>query len=422
MGQDMKVNNKFTGIYPYVKKLLFLVVLLSVGATNTLGVTITYHIINLGKLDNDGNITSGRTEALKFTSTKTTLGVPDNYKSPLAKNWKYYQTSEVTYNGSTKVCTFNSGPTLSEGQTMAGDADIYVTYELDDTKFSDIGITDGDVCYIKFGNNKYLRQNAWEGDPNTDSDANLTGDGRNIWKINIKDPYQITIQSKSNSYNDYYLSSKNGAFSDIRLRSPLSTAKTNKVWAFGLLPGSDPNTYRLIVADGYTASGTNLDSNKHGYLNNKDSEYKTRFSHYTSSYSNCNLVFVPIKQTYTYHIVDTKGNEAISYTMPEATSVGETLNGYASIPEAIRSPYLEDETISFYNNVACNDEYKITETPTTSDIYVKYTTTHLGDKFLHLRGARALNITIGGDYIYDNGTAGNGTFAHNASPTEDDKS
>ena len=90
MGQDMKVNNKFTGIYPYVKKLLFLVVLLSVGATNTLGVTITYHIINLGKLDNDGNITSGRTEALKFTSTKTTLGVPDNYKSPLAKNWKYY--------------------------------------------------------------------------------------------------------------------------------------------------------------------------------------------------------------------------------------------------------------------------------------------------------------------------------------------
>ena len=180
----MKVNNKFTGIYPYVKKLLFLVVLLSVGATNTLGVTITYHIINLGKLDNDGNITSGRTEALKFTSTKTTLGVPDNYKSPLAKNWKYYQTSEVTYNGSTKVCTFNSGPTLSEGQTMAGDADIYVTYELDDTKFSDIGITDGDVCYIKFGNNKYLRQNAWEGDPNTDSDANLTGDGRNIWKIN----------------------------------------------------------------------------------------------------------------------------------------------------------------------------------------------------------------------------------------------
>ena len=125
MRQDMKVFGKFAHNYSFVKKLLFLVaVLLCIGATNVLGVNITYHIINLGKLDNNGDITtSDRTEALKFTSTETTLGVPDKYKSPLAKSWTYYQASEVTYNSSTKVCTFNSGPTLYEGQTMADDAD-----------------------------------------------------------------------------------------------------------------------------------------------------------------------------------------------------------------------------------------------------------------------------------------------------------
>ena len=114
MTRNMNVYDKFTDIYSYIKNILFLVVLMTLGATNALGVTITYHIINLGRLDNDGNITANRTEALQFTSTKTTLEVPAKYKSPLAKNWKYYQATEITYNGSPKAYTFISGPTLNE--------------------------------------------------------------------------------------------------------------------------------------------------------------------------------------------------------------------------------------------------------------------------------------------------------------------
>ena len=380
MTQIMHVNGKFTDMFKYLikgtyvheltnicspthehmfvgprtyvlQKLLFLMVLMTLGTTNALGITITYHIINLGKLDNDGNITSTRTEALQFTSTETTLRVPDKFKSPLAKNWTYYQASEVTYNGTTKVCTFNSDPTLSEGDEMASDAHIYVTYELDATALSNFIVNDGDVCNIKFNNSKYLYQSAWEGDPNTASAviADPTTTPEYCWKINIKDPYQVTIQSKSSSYKDYYLSAKNGAFPDIRLRNPLSNAKTNKVWAFGLIPGATDGTYRLIVADGYTQNHNTLDSFKHGYLNNNDQGYKTRFSTYGGeSHSNCDLTLEPTQQTYTYHIVDTHGNIAISYTMPEATPVGEAWNGYASIPAAIRSPYLVGEGITFY--------------------------------------------------------------------------
>ncbi|MBO6254757.1 MAG: chitobiase/beta-hexosaminidase C-terminal domain-containing protein, partial [Bacteroidaceae bacterium] len=119
---------------------------------------------------------------------------------------------------------------------------------------------------------------------------------------------------------------------------------------------------------------------------------------------------------YTYHIVDKSGNVAIS-SNPVLQPTGKSLNGYSSIPEEIRSPYIADEEITFYNNSDCAEEHIISVTPATSDIYVKYTLTHLDGKFLHLQGARALNVTIGGDYISDNG----GTFAHKAGATEDEK-
>ena len=409
--------------------IIMLLALMTLGATNAFGVTITYHIINLGRLDDNGNITATRTEALQFTSTETTLGVPDKYKSPLAKNWKYYKFDEITYNQTTKAYTFPESTTLVEGTSeMASDAHIYVTYELDETALTSFGVIDGGVCYIKFSNNKYLRQSVFSNQPNTDSDATLAGDGKNLWKINIKDPYQITIQSKSTAYTDYYLSTDNGKFPDIRLKSPLSTAKNQKVWAFGLLPGGVDNTYRLIVTDAYTQNNNTLDSFKHGYLNNNDGNgnFKTRFSTYGGeNHYNCDLTFEPQTNTYTYHIIDTKGNEAISYTMPAATPMGQALESYTDIPAAIRSPYLKDETVTFLSNFTDFDhldDNRITETPVTgTDIYVVYTTDYLMEKFLHLRGARALNLKVNGEYIYDSGTAGAGTFAHKAEPTDSEK-
>ena len=390
--------------------IIMLLALMTLGATNAFGVTITYHIINMGQLDNTGQLTSNRTEALRFTSTVATVAVPATYKSPLAKNWKYYKSDEITYNSTTKAYTFAESTTLVEGTSvMAANADIYVTYELDEEALTSFGVIDGGVCYIKFGNNKYLLQSVWNNNPNTDSNATLAGDGKNLWKINIKDPYQITIQSKSTAYTDYYLSADSGKFPDIRLKSPLGTAKDNKVWAFGLIPGGVVNTYRLIVTDGYTMNSTNVDSFKHGYLNNNDGDYKTRFSHYTSSYRNCDLTFVPQKNTYTYHIIDTHSNEAIRYTMPEATPMGQALESYTDIPAAIRSPYLEGEIVRFFNNQDHSDAHEIYETPTTdTDIYVTYKTDKLGEKFLHLGGARALNVKIKDELIYDN----NGALSH----------
>ena len=133
----------------------------------------------------------------------------------------------------------------------------------------------------------------------------------------------------------------------------------------------------------------------------------------TSDSQVSNIVTLPL-QTYTYHIVNSAGDIAIEYEGKQA--VGKTLTSYLDIPAAIQSPYLEGEAVSFYtlsetydkDEDQLNDENKITKTPPAdADIYVTYTTDHLADKFLKLRGARAFNIKVGGNFIYNN----NGTLA-----------
>lgn len=384
--------------------------------------TLTYHIINLGKLDNSGKLTSVRTEALQFTSDESKVAVPDKYKSPLAKNWKYYSASDVTFDQDTRACTFISGPSLNETDqlTLTANTDIYVTYELDENALNTVGLADGGIYRISRSGKKFLYQSHWQGDPNvyfdTSDKSTSPTDAIYLWKFNIVDPYQITIQSKSADYYDYYLSSKAGSFGDIRLRNPLGTAKENKVWSFGLLNGE--SGYRLIITDGYKLApdGTNgLDEFGHGYLNNNDSG-KARFQKYGGNeYKNSDLTFVPLERTYTYNIVNQQGNIAISEELTQA--VGK-LSGYNDIPESIRSSYINGETVTFYSftgdysSANLSDENIITEMPLTdANIYVTYTTDLTG-KFLNLNGAHAYNIKVGDNYIYDSGS---GTLSDDSS-------
>ena len=137
--------------------------------------------------------------------------------------------------------------------------------------------------------------------------------------------------------------------------------------------------------------------------------------------NNASAVVTLTLKEYTYHIVNKAGDVAIQHTIKQVVGKPFT-NSYTDIPAAIRSPYLEEEEVKFFNSLDHHDENEIHETPSaTSDIYVTYTTTHLMDKFLHLRGARPLNLKVNGDYIYDNGTAGAGEFAHKANPEVSEK-
>ena len=132
----------------------------------------------------------------------------------------------------------------------------------------------------------------------------------------------------------------------------------------------------------------------------------------TSDNKASDVVTLPL-HTYTYYIVNKSGAIAIKQVVKQAE--GKALGSMADIPADIQSPYLIGETVSFYTFSGdfdadqLTDENKITATPAAdANIYVTYTTDHLTEKFLHLRGARAFNIVTNGEYAYDNG----GTLAY----------
>lgn len=405
---------------------IFLLLLMLVLGVNTVwGYTTTYHIINLGRLNDNGQLTTNRTEALKFTSNAETIGIPDQYKSPLAKGWKYYAEGDVSYNTSTKAYTFKNDPSLHETQDVTADAHVYVTYEIDEAAFNTINIHDGGIYRIKADGNFYLQQTHYNNDPNTSFTSNnsLPTSADYCWRFNIIDPYQITIQTKSGNsvgnygkLTDFYLCKGNN-YGDIRLRKDIAAAKNTGVWSFAILPGGTEGTYRIIVTDGATGTDAGMDANGHGYINRGSG--KSRYNNYSgASYNKCDLTLTPLEYNYTYNIIDTDNRIAIQYTTTTPELVGRKLTSYTDIPQAIRSPYLRNETMTFYSFSGDYDASKLIGDNETDDrpfesganIYVRYTTDHLtdADKILHLQGARILNVKVNGEYIYDN----NGTLAH----------
>lgn len=120
--------------------------------------------------------------------------------------------------------------------------------------------------------------------------------------------------------------------------------------------------------------------------------------------------------TYNYHIVNVAGNVVATGTEKHPAGYPLT-SGYSNIPTALRSPYISDETIKFYamegdfNASNLDEEHHITATPTEgTHIYITYTTTHLGSKFVKLSGSSPYNIkNSSGQYLYHNGSHANGS-------------
>ncbi|MBR2230406.1 MAG: hypothetical protein IJ886_09095 [Prevotella sp.] len=108
---------------------------------------------------------------------------------------------------------------------------------------------------------------------------------------------------------------------------------------------------------------------------------------------------------YTYNIVDTEGYIAIKYTVNQLE--GSSL----TIPEAIRSPYLDGETVTFYSTLSAEGSRANLSDPITStpegggDIYVSYTTGDLENKPLRLNGASSFKMRVNGEYFWDNRSA-----------------
>ena len=146
--------------------------------------------------------------------------------------------------------------------------------------------------------------------------------------------------------------------------------------------------------------------------------------------------------TYTYNVVDLAGNIAIKGTATQP--IFTNLAGYTSIPEVIRSPFLADEDITFYDSYedtngdgikdrrdwhyaynsdketyTPSEQTPLTQTPPTNgaNIFVAYTTSTLTSKSIKLIYSQQFNVKLNGEYIYWDSSSGK--ILSNASATTD---
>jgi len=250
-------------LFRHTRVFTFLLTILLLGGVANEAWAVRYHILtkpfDVAKWNGDGNKwTQIRVEALLCESNETTIGLPDQFKSPLATNFKYWGSATSTYaslydTGQPGVkiidvkyniiqCSAdnphqNLSNPLTAGDPVGSYSDIYVTYdyindiksdsyrneilELDGATEYNIGFINGVEKFMVFNrsrNNRVANANSagLSGEdlasddfvvPQDGTAANQLGWKYSKWgpiglfagfKFEGKDPYNITILT---SYN-----------------------------------------------------------------------------------------------------------------------------------------------------------------------------------------------------------------------------
>ena len=399
----------------------------------TLALTATFHVVNKANA-----IAISYTGSVKdFTATSTEIQSP---YIPDAANYKLFSSQAAAYDYSAAATAADRATAAAAAITITTDNQtVYVGYYYDPSdRPSDLPVLDGSKWYQMKHNHSNvanyfysnLNKNLKPEDSNiasTTSDASIT-ESKYLWHFTGNDPYDIGMANKD--MNDRKATSDPGEWL-VKQNTTISQGWFRTMTGYHKDDGAsmvmlryDADYYCLaIISDAEQVGtrdylyyfGANGQNNANDYFMRNN---KAESPLYVSDRAGCQLSFSSVAADFTFHIVDTNGRVAISHTVTDQP-VGTALTDYTDIPEPIRSPYLAGETLTFYtfsgdySQDHLTAENQITETPLNSaDIYVTYTTDHLTDKFLHLRGARVFNMTVNGEYLYDNGSTGSGTLSH----------
>lgn len=324
--------------------------------------------------------------------------------------------------------TYSNQVTTYQQVVDADFTPIYVKYTVntDDMPFSVSTDYQNAVWYRLYENNtgKYIYQNGnklQKGNDNTYTPY--------YFFAFIGDPYElrvINMQSGESRYLSLDWNTKNTPTSNFNNKTPEFNTKTMGYWALyddGFTDDADHKYFALRVFD----SPTDFP------ITSNDNPLQTSSTKTTAKFS----VAAGKEFNYTFHILDRQRRIAMQYTTRMAMV---TPLNYERIPAAIRSDYIQDETINFYSQVTSSgstsadgrtiyknpdNKYRTTGAPmpplgidsqgdTPIDIYVTYTTNHLNEKDLHLRGVRAFSMRVrskdnGGNVVDNYGYSDNGT-------------
>ena len=147
----------------------------------------------------------------------------------------------------------------------------------------------------------------------------------------------------------------------------------------------------------------------------------------TAAYTRVKVLELP-KKTFTYKIVDRSGRIAVTASASQTIFSPLSL---ASIPSIIVSPFIVDETVTFWSSFdngggpgtgtsRTHLSSQIDETPNAdAPIYVKYTTDNLNAKPFNLSEDQTIFVRLNGEYIYYDAADG-GSLKSAVSSVEND--
>ena len=284
-----------------------------------------YHI-----LDNEGN------ESLRYRSGGDLVPqTPDHFKSPLAKDYKYYKES---------TCETEIDESFAGESMTASTNDVYVRYSYDE-EADEQGILQGKWLTMKLNNldAHYTTVSATTGifadaSPAT-KPATIDGEAKKWqWKFlktpqTDPDPYAVQLFNRNNPGSNNELPTTGKYFAILPHTSDgfaLAEART---------ANANYDTYNFLNGNGeMSASNPATIARESGFLSTSCS--------FSGTNSQLNL-FDEVEHTYNYKIYTNSGAFAISATQDNETVVD---NEYVPVlPENIKSPLLNLDQFRYYN-------------------------------------------------------------------------
>ena len=387
---------------------------------------------------------------INYTSiNKEQLCVHPKAKSVLATNFRFYTTEHAAKADASSGVTGTEGTDYyTEGTTISGiegvtDNTFYVRYSLKDNPAIDINAEKAYKMQVRDRSNKWYYI-VYDGSANKIKMVTAEGTTSSyLWKFDSGDPYDMyilnlqgladnangvfTVPNVVNTgdsngestlseiyYRDKITSNYNQSVSGISLQSFILTQGSDKgfnyetgwksVWSssFQIIgaynaienkpqdTGGTGSTYATPLNMAYYVCANNAaDGNLQFYRNWRVED--------TKSTNVSQIKFTEVKQTYTFHIINNSGAEAVKARTASELNAGATITE-SMIPDILKSPVATNYT--FYPTLADAKEGSnaLTRLPYPSqDVYVRYTT---NGGSLDLTGGTNYYVLTNGNYLY----------------------
>ena len=317
-------------------------------------------------------------------------------------------------------------------------ANTYVTLSTNNSWDIPADATDGSFLLRKFNDTGYWSWNpgqvstdvAYESSSSSSVDKNAHTVTINLSGLNTSKYYKITTGGAGASQIVSVTPSANN------VRKVPGTTMTIVVKLAENTSGADK--VMTVTIQEYNDGEGNTTFGSPSVITITQDDETTTFAGNEVTYSTTNSTRVKVLElptrTFTYHIVDKSGRIAVKASAEQTVFSKLSL---ASIPSIIVSPFILDETVTFYDSYTDrnsdgvvdrrdfhnpSEQTAITETPNTDhDFFVTYTTANLDNKPINLSEDQEFNVVLNGEYLYYDSSDG-GSIKSNAAPTAAERS